>query len=111
MRSAFPAAIFFGLLGLGFAYDMHAGQPAATGDGPALIVLKPARVFDGTTTHDGWVVVVRGKKIEAAGPADKIDVPKGARVIDLPKATLLPGLIDAHTHVLLHPYNEATWDD
>jgi imidazolonepropionase-like amidohydrolase len=85
-------------------------EPAA--DGKA-VVLKPARVFDGVSreTHEGWVVVVRGDKIAAAGPADKVDAPKDARVFELPNATLLPGLIDAHTHVLLHPYNETTWDD
>jgi imidazolonepropionase-like amidohydrolase len=79
---------------------------------PAL-VLKPARVFDGIDlkAHEGWVVVVRGERIEAAGPADEIKSPDGARLVDLPGTTLLPGLIDAHTHVLLHPYNEATWDD
>ena len=77
------------------------------------IVLKPARVFDGVAIepHEGWVVVVHHEKIEAAGPADEVKVPNGARIIDLPKMTLLPGLIDAHTHVLLHPYNEAKWDD
>lgn len=80
-------------------------QPAAA------YVLKPARVFDGVAMHENWIVVVRGKKIDAAGPADKVAVPKGARVIALPKMTLLPGLIDAHTHLLLHPYNEASWDD
>jgi imidazolonepropionase-like amidohydrolase len=85
-------------------------QPA--GKEPAsVVVLKPARVFDGTSVNDNWLVVVRGKKIDAAGPADKIAIPKNARVIELPKATLLPGLIDAHTHLLLHPYNEASWDD
>src|SRR5207253_10382019 len=42
---------------------------------------------------------------------DKLAIPKGARAIDLPNITLLPGLIDAHTHLLLHPYNEASWDD
>jgi imidazolonepropionase-like amidohydrolase len=77
------------------------------------VVLKPARVFDGIhpEAHDGWVVVVRGERIEAAGPAGTVKVPEGARTIDLPGATLLPGLIDLHTHVLLHPYDEAPWDD
>ena len=54
---------------------------------------------------------MRGEKIEAVGPASEVKVPEGARVIELPGATLLPGLIDAHTHVLLHPYNEAVWND
>ncbi len=76
-------------------------------------VLKPARVFDGVsvTPHEDWIVVVRGDRIESVGPANKIQTPDGARVLDLPNMTLLPGLIDAHTHVLLHPYNEASWDD
>jgi imidazolonepropionase-like amidohydrolase len=57
------------------------------------------------------VVVVRGQRIEAAGPAAATPPPAGATVVDLPGATLLPGLIDAHAHVLLHPYNEAPWND
>ncbi|MCI0463992.1 MAG: amidohydrolase family protein [Gemmataceae bacterium] len=78
-----------------------------------LVVLRPARVFDGVSAklHEGWVVVVRGERIDSAGPADKVKVPAKARVIALPGATLLPGLIDAHTHLLLRPYNEAKWDD
>jgi imidazolonepropionase-like amidohydrolase len=77
------------------------------------VVLKPARVFDGVDAapHVGWVVVVRGEKIEAAGAPAEVKVPEGARTIDLPDATLLPGLIDAHSHILLHAYDEATWDD
>ena len=77
------------------------------------VVLKPARVFDGVDAapHVGWVVVVRGEKIEAAGAPADVKVPEGARTIDLPDATLLPGLIDAHSHILLHAYDEATWDD
>ncbi len=88
-------------------------QTAPDADGDRPVVLRPARVFDGVAAepHEGWVVVVRGEKIEAAGPAGDVKVPDGARTIDLPKMTLLPGLIDAHTHVLLHPYNEAKWDD
>jgi imidazolonepropionase-like amidohydrolase len=80
---------------------------------PRPVLLKPARVFDGVTpkAHEGWAVLVRGERIENAGPAADIKAPADARVIDLPGMTLLPGLIDAHTHLLLHPYNEASWDD
>jgi len=76
-------------------------------------LLKPARVFDGESAqlHDGWVVLVRGQKIEAAGPASGISTPPDAKVIDLPGLTLLPGLIEAHSHVLLHPYSETVWND
>lgn len=77
------------------------------------ILLKPARVFDGVAArpHEGWVVLVRGDRIAKVGPAAEVTAPENARVIELPDATLLPGLIDAHTHLLLHPYNEAPWDD
>jgi imidazolonepropionase-like amidohydrolase len=77
------------------------------------VLLRPARVFDGRARepHAGWVVLVRGERIEAVGPADNTKVPKDAEVIDLPGATLLPGLIDAHSHLLLHPYNEMSWND
>ncbi|HJZ90790.1 MAG TPA: amidohydrolase family protein [Gemmataceae bacterium] len=80
---------------------------------PRPTLLKPTRVFDGAeaVTHEGWVVLVRGGKIEKAGPAADTKSPEDARVIELPGMTLLPGLIDAHTHLLLHPYNEAPWDD
>jgi len=55
-------------------------------------------------------VLVRGERIEAAGPASEITAPD-ARVIDLPGATLSPGLIEGHSHLLLHPYNETSWND
>jgi imidazolonepropionase-like amidohydrolase len=72
-------------------------------------VLQPARVFDGETLHAGWSVVVRNDRIESAGPA--ITAPAGAETIALPGATLLPGLIEGHSHLLLHPYNETSWND
>jgi imidazolonepropionase-like amidohydrolase len=53
---------------------------------------------------------VQGDRIQAAGPAAAVSQ-AGATVIDLPGATLLPGLIEGHSHVLLHPYNEASWND
>ena len=73
----------------------------------------PARVFDGVAqrAQEGWVVLVRGDRIEAVGPRSQVGVPPGATVIDLPGMTLLPGLIEAHSHLLLHPYNETSWDD
>jgi imidazolonepropionase-like amidohydrolase len=74
------------------------------------IVLQPARVFDGETLHEGWAVRVKGERIEAVGPAASIDV-TGAKVIDLAGATLLPGLVEGHSHILLHPYNETLWND
>lgn len=79
----------------------------------SVVLLKPAAVWDGVddAPHAGWAVLVRGDRIDAAGPAAQISAPAGATVIDLPGMTLLPGLIEAHSHVLLHPYNEATWND
>jgi imidazolonepropionase-like amidohydrolase len=77
------------------------------------ILLRPARVFDGVgpQLREGDVVLIRGDRIEAVGPASQVAVPRDAEVIELPGLTLLPGLIDAHSHVLLHPYNETSWDD
>lgn len=75
-----------------------------------ITVLRPARVFDGDTMHEGWAVRVKGDRIEAAAPAASIDS-TGAKVIDLGAATLLPGLIEGHSHILLHPYNETPWND
>ena len=73
-----------------------AGEPSATAPVETL-VLKAAHVFDstGAALKDGAMVVVRGDRIVSVGPA----VPAGARVIDLGDATLLPGFIDAHTHL------------
>ena len=74
-------------------------------------LLTPARVFDGSAMHEGWVVLVQGDTIVAAGSAASVHASNDARRIELPGTTLLPGLIDAHAHVFLHPYNETPWDD
>jgi imidazolonepropionase-like amidohydrolase len=93
------------------AFSLWLGSVAAADSPP--IVLRPARVFEATRSEarEGWVVVVRGDRIEAVGPSGEVKVPDGARTIDLPGVTLLPGLIDAHTHILLHPYSDASWND
>jgi imidazolonepropionase-like amidohydrolase len=87
--------------------------PALARDPDRPILLRPARVFDGRTAtpHGGWVVLVRGEKIAAAGPPNQVHAPADARVIELRGMTLLPGLIEAHSHILLHPYDEASWND
>ena len=92
------------LLGIALAASAHAA------DHPTL--LKPDKVWTGDgAAHPGWAVLVSGNKIAAAGPADKIAVPTDAETVALPGMTLIPGLIDLHSHVLLYPYNQTSWDD
>ena len=78
---------------------------------PAVTLLRPAAVFDGQDLHPGWAVLIEGDKIKAVGPAAQIAAPAGAQVRELPGLTLLPGLIEGHSHLLLHPYNETSWND
>jgi imidazolonepropionase-like amidohydrolase len=83
---------------------------AAQAQAPAATLLKPARVFDGEAMHEGWAVRVAGDRIQAAGPSASVDA-AGAKVVDLPGATLMPGLVEGHSHILLHAYNETVWND
>jgi imidazolonepropionase-like amidohydrolase len=77
------------------------------------LLLRPGAVFEATgeQPHAGWVVLVTGDAIAAVGPAAEMSAPPKTQTIDLPAMTLLPGLIDAHSHIFLHPYNEASWND
>lgn len=88
-------------------------QPSRPADSARSYLLRPARVFDAPTgvTRSGWVVLVRGDRIAAVGEASRVQAPASATVVELPSTTLLPGLIEAHSHLLLHPYNEASWND
>lgn len=74
-------------------------------------LLRPDRVFDGAEIHEGWIVLVQGQFIRAVGPVKDLAIPANTRRIDLPGTTLLPGLIEGHGHILLHPYNETSWND
>lgn len=73
-------------------------------------LLQPDRVFDGTEMHEGWVVQVQGNKIIAAGAKESIRVGKETQVINMAGMTLMPGLIEGHSHLLLYPYNITDWD-
>jgi imidazolonepropionase-like amidohydrolase len=85
------------------------GQGAARAQAPVLLV--PDRVFDGVSpeAHPGWKVLIQGDRIVAAGP--DVTAPAGAEVVTLPGTTLMPGLIDLHVHLFLHPYDETPWND
>jgi imidazolonepropionase-like amidohydrolase len=72
-------------------------------------LLQPDRVFDGEQMHEGWQVLVKNNKIEATGNLQKQEA--NVVVIQLKGCTLLPGLIEGHSHLFLHPYNETSWND
>jgi imidazolonepropionase-like amidohydrolase len=88
-----------------------ADSPNKLSSAPAAYLLKPAAVFDGENLHAGWAVLVNDKLIQAAGMPKDLQVNAAAQVIDLPGMTLLPGLIEGHSHLFLHPYNETPWNE
>lgn len=75
------------------------------------LLLKPDRVFDGESMHTNWTVLVFKNQIIAAGEASSIKPDRVFKTLELKGTTLLPGLIEGHSHLLLHPYNETKWDD
>jgi imidazolonepropionase-like amidohydrolase len=100
--------VVIALLAAPLVADAQQRPPAAVAD--AVTILKPARVFDGDAMHEGWAVRVKGERIEAVGP-DIGAAGAGATVVDLPGTTLTPGLVEGHSHILLHSYNETSWTD
>ena len=106
------ALVLLGLLAgttLGAEAEKAPGAKATS----APFLLSPARVLDTTNgqTRAGWSVLVKGNQIAAVGPAAQVQAPPDAVTIQLAEMTLLPGLMDIHSHIFLHPYNEASWDD
>ncbi|MBT8210492.1 MAG: amidohydrolase family protein, partial [Eudoraea sp.] len=75
------------------------------------LLLKPDQVFDGTEMRKNWVVLVEGKTISYAGPPAALQIPRGTVEKELEGMTLMPGLIEGHSHLLLHPYDETPWND
>jgi imidazolonepropionase-like amidohydrolase len=92
------------LIVLGLA--MALATPAAAQES---VLLRPDRVFDGEAMQEGWSVLVENGRITGAGPS--LMVIRGTRIVELPGLTLLPGLIEGHSHLLLHPYDETSWTD
>jgi len=90
-----------------------AAQQAPGADTGRAVVLVPGAVWDGVADapRRGWVVVVRGERIAAAGPSGRVTPPPGAERVELAGTTLVPGLIEGHSHLFLHPYDETLWDD
>jgi imidazolonepropionase-like amidohydrolase len=88
-----------------------AAPPPLSSSTPTL--LRPAQVWTAQDqqVHREWQVLVQGDRVAAVGPIGSFDVPQEAQLIDLPQHTLLPGLIDLHSHLFLHPYNETSWND
>lgn len=105
-RCCFFALLALCLTGFNRLADGDQNPPTAT-------VFRAAGVFtaDDGQVHKGWIVVVAGQRITAVGPEPQVQVPAGARVLELPGMTLLPGLMDLHSHLFLHPYNETLWND
>ena len=111
MRSRATASLVVALLGA-------LTVPLAAQDAPAappssVVLLVPDRVFLGTedSARTGWAVLVTGDRLTAVGPRSAVRVPAGARTLMLPGTTLLPGFIEGHTHLFLHPYDETSWND
>jgi imidazolonepropionase-like amidohydrolase len=113
MRCAFLLLVVITVITASFRIIPSAQTQAPVLKPETVYLLKPAHIFDGQSAqlHDGWVVVVRGEKIEAVGRASETRAPADAKVVELPGMTLMPGLIDAHSHILLHPYSETVWND
>jgi imidazolonepropionase-like amidohydrolase len=99
------------LISLALCASVVSSPSAAQGSAQtADVVLIPQSVFDGERLQSGWAVVVRGERMVAAGPVASVQRP-GSREVRLAGLTLMPGMIEGHSHLLLHPYNEVTWND
>lgn len=76
------------------------------------LLITADRVFDGTDFTDAKAVLIQGERIKALGAnAGAMKIPAGCKVMNYPGATIMPGMIEGHSHLLLHPYNETDWND
>src|SRR6266571_4086443 len=94
-----PAFLYLFIIPLFFPTD----RPEGPGAEAAATVIRAGSLLDGRSDQPrrGQVIVVRGRRIEAVGDAASTRVPPDAATIDLAGATVLPGLVDSHTHIFL----------
>lgn len=97
------------IIGIFFFFINFSVAQSPSSKNDTVYLIKADRVFDGEQMHDNWQVAVKSNKIEAVGSIEN-NYPQ-AMVIPLKGCTLLPGLIEGHSHLFLHPYNETSWDD
>lgn len=101
--------LLFPTLGLVCAATLFAAEPAKPENPPAVTVVKAARFVDPAAGQvlTGQAVLIVGDKVKSFGPAADVlqSLPAGAKVIDLGDVTVLPGLIDCHTHITSQPEN------
>ena len=112
-RLAIALAIALATIALTARLGTLAAQDAPAAPAASVLLLVPDRVFLGTedSARTGWAVLVTGDRITAVGPRSALRAPANARTIALPGTTLLPGMIEGHTHLFLHPYDETSWND
>jgi imidazolonepropionase-like amidohydrolase len=91
------------LLSLIVAFTFVTSVHSQTAPSPAVTVIRAGVLIDGKSEHErhDQVIVIRGNRIESVSDAASAKVPAGATAIDLSRSTVLPGLIDSHTHIFL----------
>lgn len=77
----------------------------------SFLLIQADRLFDGEQMHTGWGILVYQNKLVAVGETSTLSAKAPLKKINLKGKTLLPGLIEGHSHLLLHAYNEAKWNE